>query len=773
MAQAIFDWTPAKGSAGSYPIRFSASDGVQGAVRTASIKVETESLPAGPGTPTIVSPLSGAIVYTVRPALTVLASATLGDPSRQVQFELYADQAATQLVASTLLDKAVAAVNASGAATPMPTVWTLPADLDLDKPYWWRSRAFDGTVYSAWARGRFLVTSLSAPSVFNLTSPAPDIQVSTLTPTLAWTNSRLADGESISYTVSVYKDSAMTELAVENGNIAESATGTTGWTVTPALLDATKYYWRVVAKRASGAQTSATPRAFTVNRANAAPSAPALLSPAANGVSGVASPTLVAGNSMDAENDLLTYVFEIDRVSTFDSSARRTSGQVMAGTSGASWQAPVLEQNGRYWWRVKAQDARSESAWSIGQFLVSADNDAPAVPTIANPGNGAWTPSLQPSLQANSVKDPEGEVVSYGFEVYRDAGLTQKTTEGTSSTTAMIVPAPLADKSWYWWRVRALDSRQLASAWSAPAALYVNSATPTAPSIALVAPSATMVPASVATPDGTRRLVTIRWEGIDPTSAPTVGLYYGTAKTGYTGTPIVEGLHAAAGTEGGSYVWDASALAPGAYRVYAVAFDSHGVGKSYAPGSVVIPNTTQSGTLVMAAPANWYEAGVGTVGTSWSQAAGVPMTIPLSASAIRSTREQYLNELAPNAKASRLMADVYPYQCSKQAKTFAPQAGPILTEDLNFAGRIAVANVGQVTYSASNTNNESLRICDISVLAETPLSATESSFTVTARLSNLGAGLVSAKVVPVAPPGIGVAGSFAFGTIGAGETVFT
>jgi hypothetical protein len=770
LAQAVFDWTPAKGTAGNYPIRFSASDGVQNAARMASIKVETESLPAGPGTPTIVAPLSGAILYKLRPALSVLASATVGDPGAQVQFELYADEAATQLVASTVMDKAVAAVDASGAAVPMPTIWSVPTDLDYDKPYWWRARVFDGTVYSTWARGRFLVTSLSAPSVFNLTSPAPDVQVSTLTPTLAWTNSRTADGEPVSYTVSVYKNSAMTELAAETGNIAESATGTTSWTVTPALLDATKYYWRVVARRASGAQKSATSRAFTVNVANTAPSAPALLSPAANGVSGVTSPTLMAGNSMDAENDLLTYVFEIDRVSTFDSPARRTSGQVMASTSGASWQAPALEQNGRYWWRVKAQDARAESAWSVGQFLVSTDNDAPPVPTIANPGNGAWTPGQQPSLQVNPVKDPEGEAVSYGFEVYRDAALTQKISEGTSATTAMIVPAQLGDKAWYWWRVRAIDSRHLASDWSAPAALYVNSGTPTVPSIALVAPSSTMVPVSVDTAEGARRQVTIRWEGIDPTSAPTVGLYYGTAKTGYTGTPIVEGLHAAAGTEGGSYVWDTSALAPGAYRVYAVAFDSRGVGKAYAPGSVVIPNATPSGTLIMAGPGNWYEAGVGTVAAEWTKAAGVPMIIPLSGSAIMPTRQQYLDEQAPNARASRLIGEIYPYQCSTDARMFAPQAGPIITEDLDFAGRIAVASDGKLASTALNTNDASMRICDISVLSEVPLSATSSSFTVTARLSNLGAGVLSAKVMPLAPPGIAVTGNFVFGVIGAGET---
>jgi hypothetical protein len=762
LARAVFDWTPSAGSAGSYPIRFVASDGALSAARTATITVQKTALPSGPGTPTIEAPLAGATLYAVRPSLSVQTATSASDPTTQVQFELYADEAGTQLVASGVVGKATAGLDASGAPLPAPTVWTLPSDLDMDKPYWWRARAFDGKLYSPWAYARFLITSNAPPSVFNQTSPPANGVVSTLTPRLSWTNSKLQDGEALSYTVSVYKDAAMTQLAAEATNIPEDPSGITSWTVTPALANSATYTWRVVASRATGGKQSSVPRAFSVDTSRAALAVPQIAGPAQNSVSSSAVVALAANASAEA------YVFEIDRVNTFDSPAKRSSGIMLPGADGPRWTPPALEQNTRYWWRVKAQSADGSAAsdWAVGQFLVNSNNEAPPAPTIRNPGNGAWSASLHPSLQASSVKDPEEEAVSYQFEVYGDAAMTVKRAEGTSATPGLIVPVQLTDKTWYWWRVRAVDAQNAASAWSAPASLYVDSASVQAPSIALVAPSAPLVVKAAA---GQPKQVAIRWEGIDPTAEPTVSLYYGTAKSGYTGSPIVEGLHQPSGAQSGSYVWDVSTLAPGAYRVYAVAFDSRGVGRAYAPGSVVIPNPATTATLKAGGPATYTENGSGTIALSWSGASTLPMVIPLSSNAVY-LNKQYLNETAPKATATRSMAMIYPFQCSKQAKVFPLQAGPVITEDPNLAGLVSTANTSTVTYAASNTGNETLRVCDISVIAERPVDATQSDFTVTARLSNLGGNLATAVVTPIAGTGLSASGTLTYGVIGSGET---
>lgn len=785
VTRGIFDWTPAKGTAGNYLINYSATDGTLSAVRSASISVEVDSPPPGPGTPVIVVPLSGAQVTSLKPAISVQTSTNPQDPTKKVQFELYADAAATQLVASGLLDKALPTAGNGADPVGVPTIWTVPDNLSDNTNYWWRARGFDGSLYSPWANARFFVNTFNdAPDNFNLTNPAPNAEVATLTPNLAWTNSLDKDGDAMTYSLTVYKDAALKQVVAQANDLPENVSGSTSWTVLTPLLNHTTYYWRVVAKDALGAQTASSARPFVTNTGNTAPSTPIILSPAAGSESDNPNTTLTIQNSSDAENDLLTYVFEIDTVNTFDSSDKRSSGQVIqSGNGNTSWLAANLVENKRYWWRVKAQDGRAESAWTGADFLMNAVNEAPPVPTIKNPGNGAWMATQQPSLEANPVVDPDGQVVRYQFEVYKNAALTQKVTDGISPNTSLIMPLALADKSTHWWRVRALDAREMASPWSAPAVLYVSTAPYQNPSIAVTSPAQPLVPEIVVTPTGNKKQATIRWEGTDPNIEPTVALYYSKDRTSYAGTLIVDGLRQASGAQSGSYVWDVSTLAPGAYYVYAVIFDAKGSGKAYAPGAVVIPNPVQSGTVTLAIMPK-DQTGSITDGESyqakitWNGASGKKMTFPISgiyhvwgAMTSEDTQWGYPN-LGNGTTGIKYYPIVIPYQCNKQGMTSAPpKLGSILTEDLNFAGRNVVAdNAKNVTYSASNTGDESLRVCEIRVISERKLNATQSEFTVSAKLSNLGAAIVKATVSPVpARAGMTGSGSLEFSTIAAGE----
>lgn len=782
LARAVFDWTPAPGSAGSYPISFSATDGSQSVQRTATIKVEAQALPAGPAVPAIVQPLSGATFVPAAAAFKVQPSLDPKDTGALVEFELYADEAMTELVASGSEFKQGAMDEGflpGGVFVPASTTvdWNLFTPLKPGTRYWWRARTSDGNLNSSWAYAWFQTEAADhAPAAFNQTSPAPEAKVASLTPVLAWTNSGTKYGDPVTYSVTVYKDAAMTQVAAQASGLAEAPGGITSWTVQPALANSAKYYWRVVAMRAVGAQnvatpalplvgaqTSSTPRAFTVDTGNAPPSVPVLLGPSA-GVSTTTTPTLSVSASTDPEGDLVTYVFEIDRVKTFDSAAKRSSSQLMASGGSANWTTPALADNTRYWWRVKAQDAQGESPWAVGEFVASAANDAPAAPAVKNPGKGAWTSSTQPSLEAFAVLDPEGDSVRYQFEVYKDAGLTQKAAEGTSPNTSLIVPVPLAAKSWYWWRVRALDGANAASAWSQPASLYVGSGPAQGPSIALTSPSFKTVPVQ----DGTRKLVTIGWEGLDQNRDPSVALYYGTAPGSYAGTLIAEGLRQPSGAKGGSHVWDVSALAPGVYHVYAVAYDTQGTGKAYAPGAVVIPNAAQAGTLKIAGPAVWYEGSTGTLSASWDGAAAKSMQMPVFGNGLATA----LPAPATTANGSRAISHVYPYQCSTGATSFQAQLGPVITEDLNFAGRVATGGTGNIVYAASNTGDDSLRVCEIRILSSRDIDSANAEYTVTARLSNLGAGLSAATVLPISNMSdvTVVSGTLSYGVIGPKET---
>ena len=781
LRRAVFDWTPGPGTAGTYLITYTASDGTLSSARSATIRVEAATPPPGPGTPTITAPLSGSQVTTLAPTLSVQTSTAAQDPTTKVQFELYADEAMTRLVASALVDKA-------GTATaPAPTAWPVPAaTLSDNTRYWWRARAFDGTLYSNWVAARFFANLFNdPPDSFNLTSPVPGAEVASLTPALAWTNSADKDGDAITYSVSVYRDSAMTDVAVQVLDLAENPAGSTAWTVPAAtpLVNHRTYTWRAVAKDALGAQTPSLPRQFTVNTGNTAPTVPVIVSPLAGAQSTDPSTALIVQNSNDAEGDLLTYVFEIDTVNTFDSAGKRSSGQIIQGGTGTtSWVATGLVENKRYWWRAKAQDGRADSAWVTADFLMNAVNDAPPAPTVRNPGNGAWSATRQPSLEANPVLDPEGDPVRYQFEVYRDASLTQKVADGISATTAFIVPAPLADKTTHWWRVRALDPQDAASAWSATTVLYISTGPYQDPTIALTSPATPIVPTRVVVGGVTRKQVTLRWEGTDPNVEPTIALYYGTSRSGYAGTLIVDGLRQSAGSQSGTYVWDVTSLPVGTYYPYAVIYDAKGVGKAYAPGAVVVSNPTPSGHVVVTSSPNLRVIVGGQTATfnvKLSKAPIAEVTLPISSS-IPTTATVAPNSLTftpQNWAVNQPVVITGKNDCAVQVlRVFQVLTGPAVSTDPDYIGLsgtpVLVVNVPS-TINLATTNNNNVRICGLSIVSQRKVDPLTWEYTLKAELTNVGppARGITARLRNV-PLGMQIVDdTLVFGAVGSGESV--
>ncbi len=584
--RAVFDWTPSVGQAGSYPITYSVSDGTLSANQVAVITVTAATAPAGPATPTIDSPLAGAEITSLRPALTVVTGTDPKDPTVAVQFELYADAAMTQQLQTATMAKGGS-----------KTTWTLATDLKDNTGYWWRARAYDGkTVYSAWVNGRFFVNLFNdAPEPFNLTLPVPNATVVSATPTLSLTNTTDKDGDAITYGFAVYDDTALAHVVASASGLSPGDNGLTNWLVPVPLTNLATYYWRATATDSHGAATQTPARAFTVRIGNAPPNAPVVLSPAPNARVPTPSVALVVTNASDAEHDALTYTFDIDTVPTFDSGNRRISGPIAEGSGTTSWTVTGLVENARYFWRVKANDGHADGPWATGNFMEDALNEAPPAPTVMNPGDKSWVSSLQPSFSVNPVVDPEGDTVRYRFEIYKDQALTQKVADGSSDTPSWMPAAPLVDKSSYYWRVRAEDALGAVGAWSQVAALVVSSGSYVAPSIAVTSPATIS--------DGRAKNVTIRWEGTDPNIDATIALYYDQTGNGYAGALIVDGLKQAAGTQSGSYVWDSSALAPGAYHIYAVIYDAKGLGRAYAPGAVVVPTAAQKGSLIVVSPA--------------------------------------------------------------------------------------------------------------------------------------------------------------------------
>lgn len=763
----ILEWTPTPGQAGTYLITYTAHDGERGATRSAQIAVQPEAPPV-PGEPTIQAPLSGAQLAMLTPVLQVVASSVRNDPTQSLVFELYADPALSQKVA----EGQVARNPLAGEAT----TWTVPSELADNQHYFWRVRAAkDAETFSQWVEGRFFVNLFNdAPDAFNLTAPAAGSEVASATPTLVLNNAVDRDGDAITYGFDVYADEALSQLVQSVSGLAAGEAGSTGWTVPEPLTNHARYSWLAVATDAQGAVTRSAPRSFVVNTGNTAPSEPSVLSPTAGAyVTTPGGATLLAGASSDAENDPLLYVIELDAVNTFDSGLRQSSGALSASESKVSWTVTGLIENQRYFWRVRAYDGRTESAWAGGQFMMNAENEAPPVPTVGNPGDHAWVASQVPTLEANPVLDPEGEPVSYRFEIFRDAGLTQLAVTGMSATTNWTVPVLLTDKTTFYWRLRAEDHLGAASAWSPASIMYVSTGPYVDPSIAV------LTPASIV--DGRSGVIDLRWEGTDHNIEASIALYYDQTGSGYQGTLITDSLTQAAGTVAGTYRWNVAGLAPGNYYVYGVIRDPRGSGRAYAAGTVVMPRPVPAGGFEVRAPKllrtneKGHDAGF-TVWLKTPPAAAV--TIPVSSSASDeavSDVEQLVfspaNWSIPQTVTVRGAGD-----CARDgSQPFGIVLGNAVSLDPDYIGLPGPVLPGR-TVDASNktrtTGNSNLTICAFRLTDVRQVDAQHWDYYYQASLTNLGGPIKGLRAVATKAAGYQIMdGELSFGSAGTQETV--
>lgn len=780
LSRAIFDWTPAKGQAGSYLITYTASDGTLSATRSATIKVETTAPPSGPGAPSITSPLSGAQVTTLRPTLAAQASIAAQDPTTQLQFELYADEAMIRLVASILVPKAPDAPGNGAGNVPQPTTWAVPVDLADNTPYWWRVRAFDGSTYSLWANARFFVNLFNdPPDRFNLLLPVPGGEVAELQPTLSWSNANDKDGDAVSYGVRLYSDAALSDLVGSVDGIAADPSGTTSWQVATALTLRRQYFWRVIATDALGAQTLSSARPFFVGVGNVAPGAPGIASPAPGAMVNSFELDLVVSNATDADGDLITDVFELDTSPAFNTGAKRSSGQVIQGSGpNTAWHVAGLIENTRYYWRAKAQDGRAESAWVQGSFFVNTVNDPPSQPTVRNPGNGAWVSSQAPVLELNPATDPEGGALRYEFQIAKDANFSQVLQSGQSDNPGWMVANLLGDKTTYWWRGRAVDPEGASSAWSATAVMYVSTGDYQPPVIHVTAPAAPISPSVQAG----RKSVRLSWEGTDLNIEPTVALYYATSKAGFSGTLIADGLRQASGTQAGNYDWDAGGLAAGTYFVYAVIYDSRGSAQAWAPGAVVITPETQSGSVLVNAAANLQTNELGAQASFAVRLGSAPsdeVVLPVASTMTGEGRAlpPSLTFNAQNWNIDQQVMVTGQSDCIPDGnRQYQVQVGKAVSLDPQYMG-LAAAPVNLVNQDyapawVATTNNPNVRICALSIRSTRKVDATTWEYVLDAVFGNSGAPVQggAAKLVAVPPLLQLVDPDMQFGALHQGET---
>jgi Ca2+-binding RTX toxin-like protein len=517
---------------------------------------------ATPLPPQLLNPADNAHVADMYPALRVTNSPAQGAGKElSYWFELYADQAMSQLLAKS---EGIRPGSNS-------TEWVVKADqlesgsdLHDNRRFYWRVKVSNDKGSSEWLNSRFFInTANDAPTAPVLLSPTPMGLVADTRPLFRFNNSLDVDEDPITYRIRVFgeDDDDFSQPVAEVSGLLPGAEGVTSWQSPVELEEDRFYFWLVEARDTNGAVTASEPSLFGVSLRNKAPSAPVLAWPLqGQQITESEGVVLRLDAATDPERQPLRYRIQLDDNERFDGADKLDSGWFSAGSAGIQWQAPqALEENRIYHWRARASDGELESEWLAGSFQVNQFQESPPLPVTANPANGAWVEVRSPRLVVHPVQDPDGDAVSYEFELYTEQGERPLASQVTSEQS-WAPSLTLNDNSWYRWRVRALDSTGLYSAWSETQRFFINeNGIDDAPTLSFVLPDKDLVV--------TGGSVTIQWIDADPDSSATINLYANDLK-------IASGLEEDTDGDGDRFEWSLAGVEPGTYRIRAVIRDA-------------------------------------------------------------------------------------------------------------------------------------------------------------------------------------------------------
>ncbi len=219
--------------------------------------------------------------------------------------------------------------------------------------YYLRLRISDGVSWSNWYYTLFhMNTPPTAPVPY---APQwPEITVSN-TPDLSVVNATDAENDTLYYDYQVFRDSMLTQLAVEGTHVAQTNNpDSTSWTVTPPLDDNKYYYWRARAFDGYEYSPWSSMRFFIANNANELPNPFLLLDPpdSTGSILYNRKPTFRWTYTGDPDPyNQVRYKMEmaVDAAFTFK--------QVIDSLYTSFWIPPdSLPYHSHYWWRVSAID---------------------------------------------------------------------------------------------------------------------------------------------------------------------------------------------------------------------------------------------------------------------------------------------------------------------------------------------------------------------------------------------------------------------------------
>ena len=317
-----------------------------------------------------------------------------------------------------------------------------------------------------------------APTIPQIIFPAEKTHVDNSLPDLMIENSIDPDGDDVTYEFQIFKDPQLTQKVEENLNVEETVT-TTSWQVTGSLEENTWYYWRARAFDGT-AHSLWVYGSFFINSHNDQPGEFHVSLPSLNSDVDTTTPALEITNSIDPDEDALTYTFEIysDSGLTIPVASFTDIPEGKNNITSIRMDAP-LNDNTQYFWKATATDGKGGISEITSAFFVQTANASPSAPEILSPSQNSEINQQDIIFEATISTDPEGDTLHYVFELDTvptfDGPLKENSGEiAGDAASAHWQVSGLSDNTAYFWRVKAGDGAA-ESPWT-NGTFYVNTA---------------------------------------------------------------------------------------------------------------------------------------------------------------------------------------------------------------------------------------------------------------------------------------------------------
>ena len=259
------------------------------------------------------------------------------------------------------------------------------------------------------------------PTAPVLVSPIDGVEVDSGTPDLVVENAWDPQLDELSYDYEVFEDEAMTVLVTAAGGMVTETETETTWKVDVPLDENGEYWWRAAAFDGFAWGPWTDVESFVVNEFNEPPPAPVPLYPVGGETVATVDVELLWTGLDDPDGDELSFdvvlwdgLMENVLTEAYDLSfeeARDVTG---------SWLVDViLGEDAWYAWEVRAVDEHGlEGDWSTrSDFFYDTSNAAPEGVFFVDPLDGDVVGTVSPILVASEGVDPEGQELSYTFEI--------------------------------------------------------------------------------------------------------------------------------------------------------------------------------------------------------------------------------------------------------------------------------------------------------------------------------------------------------------------